>query len=132
MWSRARPERLAAGLGDLHAVAAAVLGIAATDEVSGVLELIEEQDDVLGVHAQCIDQLLLRRALVIAQVTEGHEEAQVHPKEVRIRAPHHLLGQSRQQDHRAGGTGAILVMHDECQYSEKFGIMPAAEIVTKM
>src|SRR6185312_1263586 len=34
-------ECLAPGIGDLHAVAAAVLGVTATDHISGVLELVE-------------------------------------------------------------------------------------------
>jgi hypothetical protein len=78
----------------VHAVTAAVIGIAATDEVPVFLQLVEEQDDVLRVHAQSVDELLLGGPIVIAQVAEGHEEAQVHSEELWIRAPHHLLGQS--------------------------------------
>ena len=108
MWSRARPSASRPASVIVHAVAAAILGVTATDEIAAVLELVEEQDDVLGVHAQRVDQLLLGRAIVIGEVTQGHEEAQIHPEEIGIRAPHHLLGQSRQQDHRAGGAGAVL------------------------
>jgi hypothetical protein len=58
-------QRLPAGLGDQHAVTAAILGITAADEMAAVLELVEEEDDVLGVHAQRVDQLLLGRPVVI-------------------------------------------------------------------
>lgn len=88
-------QRLAAGVSYLHAVTAAVLGVATTHDVAGVLELVEQQDDVLGIHAERVDELLLRDAVVISHVAEGHEQAQIHPEQVGTDPPHHLLGQTR-------------------------------------
>ena len=39
---------------------------------------------------------------MVAQVAQRHEQAQVHAEQLRAAASHDLLGQSRQQHHRAG------------------------------
>ena len=71
----ARSSACAAGSRDVDAVAPAIFGIAATNEVSAVLELVEQQHDVLGVHAQRLDELLLRGSVVIGEVAQRHEQA---------------------------------------------------------
>jgi hypothetical protein len=47
-------ERLTSGTREVHAVAAAVRGIATADEVAEILEFVEQYHDVAGVHAQHI------------------------------------------------------------------------------
>ena len=98
------------GLSDVHAVAAPVLGITAADQVTAVLELVEEQDNVLGVHAEHVDQLLLRSAVVVAEVTERHEEPEVHPEQLGPAPAHHLLEQARDQKH-PGSLGGFGLCH---------------------
>ena len=98
-------ERLPAGGRDVDTVAPAVVGITATDEVPRVLEVVEQQHDVVGVHAQRLHELVLRRAIVVAEVTQRHEQAEIHAEQVRTAAPDDLLGQPRQQRHRARRMG---------------------------
>ncbi len=114
MSSCARAARSSAwrpAVGDVDAVAPAVLGVAAADQVSALLQLVEQQHDVLGIHAQRVDELLLRRAVVVAQVAQRHEQAQVHAEQLGVAASHDLLGQPRQQDHRAGCVRIVLGRH---------------------
>ena len=48
-------------------------GVAQAGDVAQVLELVEQQHDVVGVHAQRLGELLLGAAVVVAQVAERHQ-----------------------------------------------------------
>ena len=82
-------------------MAAAVLGVAPAGHVAQILQLVEQQHNVVGVHAERLGQLLLGRAVVVAQVAEGHHEAHVDAQELLGATAVDLLGQAREQDHRA-------------------------------
>jgi hypothetical protein len=63
-------ERLTSGTREIHAVPAAVCGIAAANDVAEILEFVEQDHDVTGVYAEHIVQLLLGSAVTFREVAE--------------------------------------------------------------
>jgi hypothetical protein len=93
-------------------VPSAVLGVAAAGDVPEILQLIQQQDDVVGVHAERLGQLLLGRPVMVAQVAEGHHQPHVYSQQLLVAAAVDLLGQPRQQDHRAWIARPSLIAHN--------------------
>ncbi len=58
-------QGLAAGRRDLDEMAPTVAGIAQASAVAELLELVQEQDDVVGVHAEGVGEILLGAAVVV-------------------------------------------------------------------
>ena len=96
----------------LDEMAAAVLGVAPARDVAELLELVEHEHDVVGVHAERLGELLLGAAVVVAHEAERHQQAQVHAEQLLVAAPVDLLCQAREQDHRAGCGLWALLRHD--------------------
>src|SRR5262249_18715379 len=70
--------------------------------VAELLELVEEQDDVVGVHAEGVRERLLGAGIVIPDVRQRDEMAEVHTQKLLVTTTVELLGQTRHQHHRAG------------------------------
>ena len=85
-------------------MAAAVIGVSQPGHVAQILELVQQQHDVVGVHAEGVREGLLRALVVIADVGERHEVAQVHAQQLLVATAVELLGQARHQHHRAWRT----------------------------
>jgi hypothetical protein len=81
---------------------AAIVRIAQARGVAQLLELVEQQHDVVGVHAERVREVLLGALVVVAHVCEGDEVAHVHAEQILVPAPVELLGQARAQHHRPG------------------------------
>ena len=89
------------GRGDLDDVTAAVLGVtAAPSEVLG-LELVEQKDEVVGVHVEDVAELLLGKPVALCQVGQNHEVAQPHAQQLLRSAPVHDLREPCQKHDRA-------------------------------
>ncbi len=97
-------QRLGAGGSELHEMAAAIAGVAQARDIAELLDLVEQQHDVVGVHAEGLGELVLGAGVVVAHVAERDEMAQLHSQQLVAAAPVDLLGQAGQQDHRARST----------------------------
>ena len=110
-------ERRAARARQLDEVAAAVVGIAQARHIAELLELVEQQHDVVGVHAEGVGEVLLGARVVVSHVRERDEVAELHPQQLLVAAPVELLGQAREQNHRPRRAGAPLSHVCECTCS---------------
>jgi len=82
-------------------VAPSIGQVAATSHEPLLLELVEQQHDIVRIHAKRLGELLLRATIMIAHIAEGHQMAHVHAEQLFRAAPINLLGQTREQGHRA-------------------------------
>ena len=81
-------------------MAPAIGGVAATPDVPEILELVQYEDDVVCVDAENLRELLLWRAVVVAQVAQRDEQAQVHAEQLLAASLVDLLGQPGEENHR--------------------------------
>ena len=116
-------------LGDLHAVAAPILGIAPALDVALVLELVEQQHDHVGVGAEGVAQLLLGATPAVLEIAEGEHQLRRHAEQLLVAAAQDLLGQPRQQQHRAVNRRHRLVGHAQTWYS--YYQHPDCKIITE-
>ena len=82
--------------GELDDAAAPVGPVAAAHDQIGVLELVQQRDEVGGVEPERLDQRLLRRGPVILEMRERHEvaRAQAERSDGALELPAHGAGQS--------------------------------------
>jgi hypothetical protein len=73
-------ECLTPGTREVHAVPAAVCGVATANDVAEILELVEQEHDVAGVHAEHVVEFLLGSAVVLGEIAEREYSPQVHPE----------------------------------------------------
>ena len=82
-------------------MAAAVLGVAAALGPAGLLELVEQQDAVVGVQHQRLAEVLLARRGALVQVAEHQELAQPHAEQLLRARAVHGLGEVEDEGERA-------------------------------
>ncbi len=97
-------QRLRAHGGELDHVATAIAGVAQARGVAQLLELVEQQNDVVGVHTERLGQLVLRAGIVVTHIAERDQVTQLHSQQLVAAAPVDLLGQPGEQHHRARST----------------------------
>ncbi len=117
-------DRVAAGVGERHDVAATVVGVAAPRGVAGALQLVEQQHEVVRVEAERLAERLLRHlAAVVAQVRERHVLLQAHAEQRLAAAAVHDLPETGKQHHRSGSGGGCHGTRDDSNVLGGSGII---------
>ena len=70
-------DRLTPSARNRNTVSTAVIGVAASGDISEILELVEQEYDIAGIHGQCIAQLLLRSTVVIVEIAQRDEQPEI-------------------------------------------------------